>query len=506
MTGAGSVHPSSPPIVRLRRVSKSYGPVQANKDISLSLYPGKITAILGENGAGKSTLMSILSGKIQPDRGRIEMDGAAYRFRSIRDAIAKGIGMVYQHFTLVDAITAAENVHLGREQGFFLRRGRMEQRVAELASMYGLAVHPSRRVGDLSMGEKQRVEILKLLHRESRVLIFDEPTAVLTHTEAEQLFKALRKMAGQGKAVVFISHKLTEVLALADDIVILRKGEVVSRLDRSEVHSTADLAREMVGRDILFKMEAEPIAPGKPVLSMNGFSGEGFGPLDLEVRKGEIVAIVGVAGNGQKQLVETLVGLRDSLGGEATLLDTPWKKFFHDPKLRSLLSYIPEDRLGLATCPNLPLLDNFLMTTRHGFRKGVLLDLAGAGDAAAKILREYNVQPPKTSMLARRLSGGNLQKLVIGREFFRRPGIIIAEQPTQGLDIGATEEVWKYLLDARRRAGIVLVTGELHEALKLADRIAVMFQGRFVDVFSVADQEKVDNIGPMMAGISAEAQ
>jgi general nucleoside transport system ATP-binding protein len=494
--------PVTAPYVRLERVSKSYGLVKANDRISLALHPGEVTAILGENGAGKSTLMAILAGKIQPDEGRIYLDGGARRFRSTKDAIRSGIGMVYQHFTLVEPMTVAENVHLGQENGFFLNRKAMNERVRELGARYGWEVDPERKVFELSMGEKQRVEILKLLHRQSRVLIFDEPTAVLTPIEAEQLFGGLKQMAGQGRAVVFISHKLKEVMAVADRILILRRGAVISEMLREEVHSTADLARAMVGRDVIFQVHPERVPLGEAVLEAEGLEGSGFGPVDLVLRKGEILAVVGVAGNGQKSLVETVSGQEIPRRGRLALLGRPRGEFFASEALRNGLSYIPEDRLGRGTCPNLTLTENFLMTTRGQFGKGPFLRKGMVTREAAATLKRYNVQPPNAALQARKLSGGNLQKLVVGRELYRTPLLVVAEQPTQGLDISATQEVWDYLLLAKRKAGILLVTGDLNEALKLADRIAVMFRGRFVDLFPVSDTAKVDSIGQMMAGVA----
>jgi general nucleoside transport system ATP-binding protein len=491
------------PLIRLEGVSKSYGPVRANDRITMALHPNEVTAILGENGAGKSTLMAILAGKIHPDEGRIVLDGAERRFRSTREAIEHGIGMVYQHFTLVEAMTVAENVHLGREGGMLLDRKRMNARVRELGARYGWEVDPERRVFELSMGEKQQVEILKLLHRQSRVLIFDEPTAVLTPVETAQLFQGLRQMAGQSRAVVFISHKLKEVMEVADRVVILRRGAVVSEMRREEIHSTADLARAMVGRDVIFQLRKEGVPLGEPVLQAAGLEGEGFGPLEMTLHKGEILAVVGVAGNGQKPFVETVSGLVRPVRGRLLLLGREWAKFFGSRRFRRELSYIPEDRLGRGTCPNLTLKENFLMTTRDRFGRGGFLRKGMIDKEAGATIERYNVQPANADQQARRLSGGNLQKLVVGRELSRAPRLVVAEQPTQGLDISATQEVWDYLLQAKRGAGVLLVTGDLNEALKLADRIAVMYRGRFVDIFPITDKARVAAIGQMMAGVAS---
>jgi ABC-type uncharacterized transport system ATPase subunit len=342
---------------------------------------------------------------------------------------------------------------------------------------------------------------LKLLMRQCRVLIFDEPTAVLTPQEADHLFQALRRMADQGQAIVFISHKLDEVMTVADEIAILRKGAVVSQMDRRQVASKADLAREMVGRDVVFQLQREPMETRQSVLRVEGLSGKGLDDIHLQVRQGEILSLVGVAGNGQKSLVEIICGLQPPGQGSVVLLGRTWKDFYARHPWDGHLVHIPEDRRGLATCLNMTLLDNFLLTTRQGFTFGPLLLRSRARRKAGELMTSFDVQPPDPSAVARQLSGGNLQKLVLAREFFRRPRLIVAEQPTQGLDIGATEEVWKTLLKARKRAGILLVTGDLNEALALSDRIAVIFNGRIVDTFEANDREKIDRIGLLMAGV-----
>ncbi|MGD8845720.1 MAG: ABC transporter ATP-binding protein [Desulfobacteraceae bacterium] len=490
------------PTIRLESVSKSFGPVQANKAIDLDIRAGRILALLGENGAGKSTLMSILAGRLQPDSGQIRVDGRAVEISSTRTAHQLGIGMVYQHFMLIDSMTVAQNVLLGQpDQGFWLNVRKMNTQVAALAQTYGLAIDPAARVGDLSMGERQRVEILKLLQRQSRVLIFDEPTAVLTPQESEQLFQALKQMAAQGKAVVFISHKLDEVMAAADEIAILRKGEVTAHMSAEAVTSKADLAREMVGRAVVFQVAREPMETRQSVLRIQGLEGEGLKDLHLQLRQGEILGLVGVAGNGQKALVETICGLRPPRCGEVSILGRSWSDFFADHSWDGNLVHIPEDRRGLATCLTLNLLENFLLTTRQGFCKGPWLFRSKACEKIEALVAEFDVQPPDPMALGRQLSGGNLQKLVLAREFYRRPRLIVAEQPTQGLDVGATEAVWKTLLKARHRAGILLVTGDLNEALSLSDRIAVLYDGRIMDTFDTQERKKVESIGLLMAGV-----
>jgi len=496
---------TSTPAVSLRGITKVFGAVRANSDISLDIHAGRIKALLGENGAGKSTLMSILAGHYLPDAGEIFIDGRPDPLRSTKDAIRAGIGMVYQHFMLVEAMTVAENVFLGQEPGFLLSPRAMREQVRTLGRTFGLDVDPAARVADLSMGEKQRVEILKLLQRESRILIFDEPTAVLTPQESEQLFAALRNMAAQGKAIVYISHKLGEVMALADEIAILRKGEVVDEVPAAEVHSQADLARRMVGREVLLDVHRDPVELRQNVLRLAEVDSGVMRGASLNLRQGEILAVVGVAGNGQKDLVETVCGLKAPERGEVSVLGKSWRTFFSAPGWQGGLSYVPEDRQGLAVCRGMDLVDNFLLTTRQGYSSSVWLQRDKARAVAQELVEQFKVWPPDVTCQARQLSGGNLQKMVLAREFHRRPRLIVAEQPTQGLDVSAIEEVWNTLLAAREEAGILLVTGDLSEALALADRIAVMFAGEIVDVFAADDRSRVDRIGQMMAGMKPDA-
>ena len=491
-----------PPLIRLDRIDKFFGPVHANRQISLDIHAGRIKALLGENGAGKSTLMGILAGQLRPDGGRILLEGRPVTFSSTKAAIAAGIGMVYQHFMLVDAMTVAENVLMGQEPGFWLKQKERVDRVEKLAQDYGLRIDSRARVADLSMGERQRVEILKLLLRQSRVLIFDEPTAVLTPEEAAQLFEALRSMARQGKSVLFISHKLDEVMAVADEIAILRQGEIVDEVPKKKVSSKADLARRMVGKEVMLEIDREPMDSKQLILQIEALSAQGLAHVSLSVRQGEILAIVGVAGNGQRPLAEVVCGLRPPESGSVKILGRTWAQYHRQGQQDGTLSYIPEDRRGLATCLGLDLCDNFLLTTRRRFCRGPWIEKEKARKKTGELIHSFDIHPPNASALARQLSGGNLQKLVLAREFFRRPRLIVAEQPTQGLDIAATEEVWNLLLKARERAGILLITGDLAEALTLADRIAVMFAGRIIDAFAASDRDKIDKIGPMMAGLS----
>ena len=492
---------SEAPLIRLENISKSFGKVHANRNVSLEIRQGKILALLGENGAGKSTLMSILAGQLQPDTGSVYLRGERVEFTTTEKAISAGIGMVYQHFKLVDAMTVSENVFLGHKGGFWLKKKEMSRVVEELAGEYGMKVNPDARISDLSMGEKQQVEILKLLHRQSTILIFDEPTAVLTPNEAENLFSTMKIMVQRGKGIVFISHKLEEVMAAADNIAILRRGEIVDSVAAAEVQSTAELAERMVGREVLLQVDREPLEPRQVVLKVKGLSGPRLKDINLELRQGEIFGLVGVAGNGQKPLVEAVSGLSKPPRDCITILGMEWRRFFKKAKWEKALSYIPEDRQGLATCQGLDLLDNFLLTTRGGFTQGPWLKKEQARGKVVCLIDEFNIQPTDSTALAWQLSGGNLQKMVLAREFYRKPRFIVAEQPTQGLDIAATEDVWNLLLKAREQAGILLVTGDLPEALALCDRVGVMYNGSIVETFYTDDHEKVDRIPQMMAGL-----
>lgn len=489
--------------IRLENISKSFGKVHANKNVSLDIRKGKVLALLGENGAGKSTLMSILAGQLQPDSGTLYVDDKPVIFSSTDKAIEAGVGMVYQHFKLVEAMSVAENVVLGRKGGFFLNKKKMHKEVEELAAQYGMDVDARALVNSLSMGEKQQVEILKLLYRESDILIFDEPTAVLTPTEAEGLFAAMENMTKQGKGIVFISHKLDEVMNAADDVAILRRGEIVDCLAVTDVRSTADLAERMVGKEVLLEVHRQPLEPRQIILRVDNLEDNVLKGVSLELRKGEILGIVGVAGNGQKPLVETICGLKKPRNAQAvSLLGSSWRKFFSKRNWEQALSYVPEDRQGLATCRGLDLVDNFLLTTREGFCKGPFIQKADAAEKLQHLVDVFDIRPPNIHALAWQLSGGNLQKMVLAREFYRKPRLIVAEQPTQGLDISAMEEVWNLLLKTREQAGVLLVTGDLSEAFALSDRIAVMYAGKIVATFSVDDKEMVDKIPQMMAGIA----
>jgi len=496
-------------LISMKGITKRFPGVLANDRIDLDIQPGKVHALLGENGAGKTTLMNILSGRYRPDDGEILVDHQRVRFHSPKDALQVGIGMVHQHFMLIPNQTVAENITLGMQSPrFILRRDKIEQDVQRLSKAHGLSIDPRATLYDLSLGQQQRVEILKLLYRNVEVLILDEPTAVLTPSEIEELSKTLKNLARSGKTVVFITHKLEEVMEIADEITILRKGRVIAQLKTEEVESRRELARLMVGREVVLRVEKEPVPPGATVLELRDCSGvdnrghEAFQHVTFAVRRGEIFSIVGVAGNGQTELVEAIMGLRPLSSGQIILLGKPLQK---SASLNmEEVGYIPEDRLGMGSIPNLTLVDNLILTSYPSFHKRGIFQRGVAAKKTEALLSRFHVVAPGIYATARQLSGGNLQKLILARELSKNPRLLIAEQPTHGLDIGATEEVWLELLKQRETAGILLVSGDLREVLSLSDRVGVIFRGRLMDILSVEDEDWISDIGPMMAGVKQE--
>ena len=495
--------------IRLKGITKRFPGTLANDSIDLTIEPGAVHALLGENGAGKTTLMNVLSGRYRPDEGEISVAGSAVRFRSPKDALRSGIGMVHQHFMLVGNQTVAENVALGLDAPrFLLRRGYMENAVRKLSETYRLPIDPRARIDELSLGQQQRVEILKLLHRNADLLILDEPTAVLTPAEVEGLFATLRRIVREGRSVIFITHKLEEVMEIADRITVLRRGRRVADLTPAEVDSRRELARLMVGREVVLGVKREPVPLGDPVLALRDCSGDdarghrAFRRVSFAVRRGEVLAIVGVAGNGQRELVSAITGAGRFSSGQMLLFGRPLASAGR-PSVDAV-GYIPEDRTGTGSAPGLDLTDNLLLTTYRRFCRWGWLRKKAAGRLTEEVLARFHVAAPGPHALGRQLSGGNLQKLILARELSKDPQLIIAEHPTHGLDIGATVEVWEELLRQRARAGILLVSGDLTEVLALSDRIAVIFRGELMGTFSAADPDAVAEIGPMMAGVLHE--
>jgi ABC-type uncharacterized transport system ATPase subunit len=499
------------PAVSLRGITKRFPGVVANDGVDFEAGEGEVHALLGENGAGKTTLSKILTGLYRPDEGEIELHGRPVQFDSPRAALDAGVSMVHQQFRLVEAFTVAENVVLGDHRGeartFRLRPRAIERRVAELGEEYGLGVEPRAKIWQLSLGEQQRVEILKALYRESRVLILDEPTAVLTPQEAESLFGTVRAMAKEGRTIIFISHKLHEVKAVADRVTVLRAGRSIGTVLAAD-STPQSLAALMVGRELGGVTGAESKPRDEVVLEAHdlwaaGDRGEeAVKGVSFVVRAGEILAVAGVAGNGQRELAETITGMRPALRGGLRLDGEELRG--GDPRraIRAGIAHVPEDRLGTGVAPSLTVASNVVLKSYRGreHSRGPFLRRGSIRRKSEELIRRYEVRPPSTSTPARQLSGGNLQKVVLGREFSGDPKVLVAASPTRGLDVAAIETVHGHLRDAAGGGmAILLISEDLDEILTLADRIVVMYEGTIVGEVD-AQAATVSQIGLLMTG------
>jgi simple sugar transport system ATP-binding protein len=477
--GAGRA--SVPPLVVFEKVSKRFPGVLANDEVDLELRAGEVHALIGENGAGKSTLMRVLYGMYPSDGGRILVRGSEQRIATPRTAIALGIGMVHQHFLLVDTFTVAENVILGEEDSLVLDEEGAETRVAQLADAYGFDIDSHAMVEDLSVGEEQRVEILKALYRGVDILILDEPTAVLTPAETQELFENLRKLREDGKTIVFISHKLDEVLEIADRITVLRRGKVVGETTPADTNK-AQLAEMMVGRPVLFRLEKPTVDVGAPVLQLSGLTGGRLAGLDLEVRAGEIVGVAGVEGNGQRDLADAIMGLRTLDAGEVVLNGAGLAGMSTEEIRNAGVAFVPEDRHEQGLVLDMTLWENTVLG-RHddpefsGF--GGTLFIKKIKALADRLIHLFDVRARSINVTAATLSGGNQQKLILARELETDPALLLAAQPTRGLDVGAIEFVWSQILE-QKAAGraVLLISAELDEIYALSDRIVTLYEGR----------------------------
>lgn len=502
-TGAEAGTDAQRPVLELVGITKRFPGVLANDAVSISVAPGEVLALLGENGAGKSTLMNIAYGLLDPDAGEVRVDGRPVRIRAPKDAIALGIGMVHQHFMLVEPLTVTENIILGQEPtvaGGVIDGAAARRRVEDLSSRYGLKVDPDARIADLSVGLQQRVEILKALYRQARILILDEPTAVLTPQEVEELFAIVRELVREGLAVVIITHKLEEVMAFADRIVVMRAGAVVGETT-PEKCTQAELARMMVGRDVVLRVDKTPAVPGEPLLEVRDLvvlddrKLEAVRGVGFSVRRGEIVGIAGVDGNGQRELVEAIVGLRRPASGTISLAGKDITRASTRETIASGVSHVPEDRRRRGLVLEFDLAENVVLGDhyRRPYARFGLIDRDIVARTASERIGEYDVRAPGIQVAAAHLSGGNQQKLVLARELGREPEVLIASQPTRGLDVGAIEFVHRRIL-AERDSGtaVLLVSMELEEVMSLSDRILVMYEGRIVAEFeggSVTEEE-----------------
>lgn len=507
---------TAPPAIELRGIEKRFGSVHANRDVNLSVAAGSIHGIVGENGAGKSTLMSILYGFYQADAGEVLVDGSVASIRSSRDAIASGIGMVHQHFMLVDTFTVLENVMLGAEQGALLAESvtAAEAELRRLAREYDLTVNLDARVGELPVGEQQRTEILKALFRGARILVLDEPTGVLTPQEADQLFAILRALRDQGVTVILITHKLREIMDVTDAVSVMRTGEMVAHRATADT-TEQELAALMVGEQVDLDIIVAESTPGDLVLSVEKLTartaqgGVACDAIDFELRAGEILGVAGVSGNGQSELLEVLAGMQAVASGSFTLLGRKVdSKSPIDPReLRDLqVNHVPEDRLRRGLVKTFDATENSILGYHDDPRwsRGVLIDRDRASQHCAHLMSDFDVRPPDPTLRAALFSGGNQQKLVLGREIDSAPRVLLVGQPTRGVDIGAIALIHRRLVELRDAGlAILLVSVELDEILALADRIIVMCDGRIVGETDRANADKA-RLGLMMANAHQE--
>ena len=501
---------SSMAYLEICEVTKRFpGGVVAVDHISLSVEKGEIRAILGENGAGKTTLMNILYGLYQPDEGRMILDGEVVQEHTPQKALSLGIGMIHQNFMLVEAFTVLENILVGLPppQPLLLTSARVEKRIRELSRKYNLPVDCQARISDLSVGEQQRVEIVKTLYRDAQLIILDEPTAVLTPQEVEVLFKVLKEMAAQGKTILFISHKLKEVCSISDRITVLRAGKVIGTIPTSEA-THRKLADMMVGKEVILKLERPPRPSGKIVLKVSELSARKSSGIEVlkgvsfMVREGEILGVAGVSGNGQLELAEVLAGLIPATRGKIILSGKDITGSLPRGKIDAGLAYIPGDRLRWGCIPDFSVANNLVLKSfwKNPFTIHGLLQPQKIAGSAQRLIREFDIRTPSSKVEVKKLSGGNIQKMILAREMSLGPSMLLAAQPSRGLDIAATEYVWQRLLKTREeKKGVLLISEDLEEILTLSDRIMVMYEGR---IRKEMPNENVDinQLGLLMAG------
>jgi len=499
------------PAIEMRQISKSFGSAHANKNIDLQVENGEIHALLGENGAGKSTLMNMLSGIYRPDSGSIFVNGEEVRFSSPKESIAKGIGMIHQHFKLVNVMTAAENIALGGGKGLVIDRKKIENKIIELSDRYGLDVNPRKKVYEMSVGEKQTLEIVKVLYRGARILIMDEPTAVLTPQEIDKLFAIVRNMKNEGNAVVIITHKLGEVMEISDRITVLRRGESVGTLVTRDT-DIPTLIEMMVGRRVDLSIYREPAntAGAEPLLRVDGVTvvnsdkKHALDGVSFDLFRGEILGVAGVAGSGQKELCETIAGLQTAekgriyFGGENILGKTPREII----KLGIRMGFIPEDRLGMGLVGTMDIVHNIILKEYQN-QKGIVLKRGPSTEKAKKIVERLDILTPSIYTPVSKLSGGNIQKVLLGREIDSNPKVLITAYPVRGLDIGASYRIYDLLSEQKASGvGVIFIGEDLDVLIELCDRIVVLSGGKITGILNAALAGKSE-IGFLMTGGSA---
>jgi general nucleoside transport system ATP-binding protein len=502
-------------VIEMLNIRKEFPGIVANDDITLQLKKGEIHALLGENGAGKSTLMNVLFGLYQPELGEIKVNGKSVKITTPNIANDLGIGMVHQHFMLVDTFTVTENIVLGKEpkKGGRIDIIRAEQEVIEISERYGLAVDPHAKISDISVGMQQRVEILKTLYRGAEILIFDEPTAVLTPQEITELIAIMRTLIKEGKSIILITHKLKEILEVCDRVTVIRKGKGIGTVNVSETNQN-ELANLMVGREVVFKTEKAEAAPKQEILEINNLvvkDSRGIRAvkgLNLTVKAGEIVGIAGVDGNGQTELIEAITGLRKSESGTIKIKGNDCLNLAPRKVTETGLAHIPQDRHKHGLVLDFPIGENMVLQTyyKSPFSKNGILNYKEIYQKAEKLITEYDVRTPSTRTMARALSGGNQQKAIIGREVDRDPDLLIAAQPTRGLDVGAIEFIHKKLIEQRDHGkAVLLISFELDEVMNISDRIAVIYEGEIVAVVKPKETSEQE-LGLLMAGSAVKEE
>ena len=502
--------------VNMRGITKQFPGVLANDHVDFEVRAGEIHALVGENGAGKSTLMNELYGLIHPDSGEILINGKPTRISGPRDAIAQGIGMVHQHFMLIPVFTVGENIMLGREPtvaGGIYDTGKARRDIQEMTRKYGLALDPDARTGDLPVGLQQRVEIVKVLYRGASILILDEPTGVLTPQETNELFVVLRDLVKSGKTIIFISHKLREVLEISDRITVMRRGKVVGHLITKDTNQE-EIATAMVGRAVLLRVEKKPANPGAVAFKVENLAAQSdqgvqaLKGISFELRQGEILGIAGVEGNGQSELVEVLAGTRRATGGKIWLGDKDVTSYDARDEREAGIAHIPEDRRGAGLVLNYSIAENLILGRQRNEKfawRHVLLLLDAIRKWATRLVKEFDIRTPSIDVPARALSGGNQQKIIVAREMASQPRVLLASQPTRGVDIGAIEFIHRRIVAERDGgAAVLLVSAELDEVRSLSDRIAVLYEGRIVSI-EPADASE-DRLGLLMLGGSSQAK